>query len=427
MNRVPAPPPLRLAGVHSISGAALLMTLLILSLMTIIVVVFLGTMTLETAAARTNYESQKARAVAMYGMNTAVGQIRAALDTWDDPYKNFATNPPAYFWSMSPGIITRWSYTNVAPLTNYPLFSIGSTNLVNLNAAASDGTYPIIGGASAPNISVYWANVLQNPAANASANNPIVGRYAFWVDDENAKININTADGTYKYTTNSLGIGTPSEVSLQALQQGGANLSTTVATNIVYLARTAGLNSPREILRAAGTAPDLYTNNVFNLTTSSRSPDLNIFGQPKMALMPILGTSANTSTDMVTNAITFQPVREIYPTPSQLPSYAVVNPVNWTVQAYQWYPTNSPAAVRVAWPLTFRGITGLMNSGNYGVGLAPNSAQNGYTQANYCWVNGYMLANYLAGTNCGRPRHQLASLSGNLNQRICRQIFQSAN
>jgi hypothetical protein len=385
----------------------LLISLLMLSLITIIAVAFLGTMNWELSASRRNYDNQKAQALAMLGMKTAVAQLRHGLDTWDNPYANFATNPPTFYWSMSPGLITRWSYSSTTPLTNYPLFSIGTTNLVNLNAVMGDGTYPIAGitnttvaGATAPNISVYWVNVLKNPAnTTASSVNPLIGRYAFWVDDENAKINVNTADGTMKYQTNSLGLGSPSEVSLQALQQGGANLATNVATNIVYLARTTGLNSPKEILRAAGTTPDLYTNNEFNLTAYSRSPDLNVFGQPKMALMPILGTSLYNSTDMTTNGITFQPPREIYPTPSQLSSYPVTNPVNWVAQPNQWYPTTAPAVTRVAWPLAFRGITGVINSGNYDVGLGPGGPNSVYTLTNYCWINGMMLAKYLAGAN----------------------------
>ena len=86
-------------------------------------------------------------------------------------------------------------------MTNFALFSESTgTNLVNLNRALSDGSYPIIGGANPPDVSVKWANVLRDPTKPASATNAIIGRYAFWVDDEGAKINVNTADGTEKYT-----------------------------------------------------------------------------------------------------------------------------------------------------------------------------------------------------------------------------------
>src|SRR5471032_2656125 len=157
------PPLLAKSKQDSCRSSALLISLFMLSLITIIAVAFLGTMNWELSASRRNYDNQKAQALAMLGMNSAVAQLRHGLDAWDNPYVNFATNPPTYYWSMSPGIITRWSYTNTTPLTNYPLFSIGSTNLVDLNAAAGDGTYPIAGitnttiaGATPPNISVYW-------------------------------------------------------------------------------------------------------------------------------------------------------------------------------------------------------------------------------------------------------------------------------
>ena len=153
--------------------------------------------------------------MATTGLHSAIAQIRTALGPWDDPYNNFcggnATSaPPTFFWSVSPGIISRWSYASVTPQNNFPLFSqsaYGDTNLVNLNVPTGDGIYPIIGGVNPPALQVYWADVLQNPSLAPASTNRIIGRYAFWVDDESAKININTADGTLKYQTNSLGLG----------------------------------------------------------------------------------------------------------------------------------------------------------------------------------------------------------------------------
>jgi hypothetical protein len=400
-----SPPLLAHAAQVSRRSSALLISLLMLSLITIIAVAFLGTMTWELSASRRDYDNQRAQALAMLGMNSAMAQVRSALGTWDNPYSNFATNPPSFFWSMSPGIITRWSYSSSSPQSNYPLFSIGSTNLFNLNAAAEDGSYPIAGignsttgSGSAPNISVYWVNVLKTPGnVTAGSSNPLIGRYAFWVDDESAKVNINTADGTLKYTTNSLGLGSPSEISLQALQDNTNALSP--ATNVVYIARTLGFNSPQEILRATNAASDLYSNNVFNITTCSRSPDLNIFGQPKMALMPIQGAALKTATDMTTNGITLRPPVEIYPTPSQLPPYLVVNPVNVKVSPSLWYPSTPATATSEPWPLAFRGQLGLAQNGNVNVGVAANGPAATYIQNNYFWINGMMLADYLAGIN----------------------------
>ena len=271
-------------------GSALVMTLVIIVLITVVTVGYLASVMLETKTAGAGLDQERAYGIAMIGAHQAMSRVREALGPWDDPYKNFATNSPEFYWSVSPGRITRWQYSSLDH-TNYGLFSESDTpDLVNLNRQLADGSYPIIGGGTnPPDVSVKWVNLLRDPSQAAGATNAIIGRYAFWVDDEGAKINVNTADGTEKYTTNSLGIGSPSEVSLQALPQGGANLDSTTAQNIVQIARTSHFSSPREILRASGVTSDVFTSNVFSLTAYSRSPELNIFGQPRVALSPLLG------------------------------------------------------------------------------------------------------------------------------------------
>jgi hypothetical protein len=143
----------------------------------------------------------------MIGVHEAMSRVRDALGPWDDPY-NFC-DEPAFYWSVSPGRLTRFEYITTNS-TSYPLFSESTTtDLVNLNRPLADGSHPIIGGTNVPDVSVKWVNLLKDPSQTANSNNAIIGRYAFWVDSEGAKINVNTADGTAKYT-NSLGIGLPS-------------------------------------------------------------------------------------------------------------------------------------------------------------------------------------------------------------------------
>jgi hypothetical protein len=374
-------------------GSALVMTLVIIVLITVVTVGYLASVMLETKTATSVLDQEKAYGFAMVGAHRAAAKVREALGPWDDPYKNFATNPPPFYWSMSPGRITRWQYSSLSS-SNVALFSESSTtNVINLNRPLSDGSTPIIGGGTnAPDVSVKWVNLPANPAQGFGSNNPIVGRYAFWVDSESAKINLNTADGTAKYTTNSLGIGSPTEVSLQAVPQ----ITASEATNIVQIARTSNFESPREILRAAGVAPTVFTNNVFSITAYSRSPELNVFGQPKMALLPLLGTAwilpddpggTIWATNMVINGITLRPGNEIYPTPAQLPAYSVRNPVTGN-------------SVPVPWPLAFRA------EATQGLGRMQEYRQfhRISTGTNYCYINGALLANYLAGTNsAGQP------------------------
>ena len=401
-------------------GSALVMTLVIIVLITVVTVGYLASVMLETKTAGASLDQERAYGVAMIGVHEAMSRLRDALGPWDDPYKNFATNAPPFYWSISPGRITRWSYTSLTPQTNFALFSESTgTNLVNLNRPLSDGSYPIIGQANAgetnpPAVSVKWANVLRDPSQAAGSNNAIIGRYAFWVDDEGAKININTADGTEKYTTNSLGVGSPSEVSLEVLF-GGTN-GKAPSKEIVAMARTNAFRSPHEILSATNVPPAVYTNNVFALTTYSRSPDLNVFGQPKMALLPIIGGANEFATNMALNGITLRPPTEIYPTPSQLPGYRLTNRYLDEVDTRSW-------------PLAFRQNrtdfnTGLNNPDYYSIRTTSTKLDN------YCYVNGWMLANYLAGTNAAGTRVTWPAFpgpSGRIDRRIRREVHASPN
>ncbi len=146
-------------------GSALVMTLVIIVLITVVTVGYLASVMLETKTAGSSLDQERAYGIAVVGAHEAMARIREALGPWDDPYKNFATNTTNFYWSLSPGRITRWSYTNANPLTNIALFSASSTtNLVNLNRQLADGSYPIIGGATPPEVSVKWANLLRDPS-----------------------------------------------------------------------------------------------------------------------------------------------------------------------------------------------------------------------------------------------------------------------
>ena len=396
-------------------GSALVMTLVIIVLITVVTVGYLASVMLETKTAGSSLDQERAYGIAMVGAHQALAKIRDALGPWDDPYKNFAASNPPFYWSLSPGRITRWSYSSVNPLTNIGLFSESpGTDLVNLNRQLIDGSYPIIGGSNAPEVSVKWASLLRDPTQPASSNNAIVGRYAFWVDDEGAKINVNTADGTEKYTTNSLGIGTPSEVSLGVLLGTNTNGP---AKQVVQMARTNGFTSPREILRVSGVTNTAFADNVFSLTAHSRSPELNVFGEPRLSVAPLLGDDGLDSSNMILNSLTLLPPREIYPTPAQLRPYVISSR----------YDIDPGTSRNHPWPLALRGELGVFPTGinlfhpyAYALREGPRDAPN------YSYNQGFLLANYLAGTNdVGRPL-TWPVFPGSSTRRFCREILAEA-
>ena len=321
----------------SASGSALVITLSVLVLVTILVVGTMAIARVERVSASSHFETRRAKSLAMMGVDNATALIRSACEAGSQTNK---------FWASQPGKITVFQADGtVDAASSRFLFSTNNAAAtVNLNQAGFGGLAPIassnsVGTNAAPTMAVSWEPVLQDPSAAASATNRIVGRYAFWVDDESAKLNVNTADGTAKYTTNSFGPGTPTEASLTALTTGGANIATATAQAIANQsgarytnsASPRPFNDPSEILPVAGSSTNVVADNNFNLTHYSRSPDLNIFGEPKINL---LSTTTNAA-GAVLNAMLGpygtlngnslvglgQPMSCTYPLASQLPVF----------------------------------------------------------------------------------------------------------
>ena len=84
-------------------GSALVMTLVIIVLITVVTVGYLASVMLETKTAGSALDQERAYGVAMIGVHEAMSRVRDALGPWDDPYKNFAVTNPPFYWSVSPG------------------------------------------------------------------------------------------------------------------------------------------------------------------------------------------------------------------------------------------------------------------------------------------------------------------------------------
>ena len=76
-------------------GSALVMTLVIIVLITVVTVGYLASVMLETKTAGSALDQERAYGVAMIGVHEAMSRVRDALGPWDDPYKNFAVTNPA--------------------------------------------------------------------------------------------------------------------------------------------------------------------------------------------------------------------------------------------------------------------------------------------------------------------------------------------
>lgn len=321
------------------AGSALVVTLLLVVLITILVAALASVVFSENRSARLSFDAQQASLITSYALDTALDRIGTALEPFDDPFGAAAS--PEVFWSLAPGRIDHYPLASgqARPVSSQTFdlhsgapFGLAAADVVDLNRADGNGIRPIDNSLSADKtMSVAWMPVLQNPSGTASPTNKLIGRFAFWVDDEGAKINLNTADGTEKASQAlSYGPGTPTEVSLGAVS---GDLTAAMSAGIAQRARNGGFALPGEIEQVPGVPDQIVRDNNFLLTTYSRSPEFNIFNEPRLQLAPTnlrsrAGLAWGDATSIFAsllgsptrpgNLLHRAPVRSVYPSPNQI-------------------------------------------------------------------------------------------------------------
>ena len=299
-------------------GVALVIVLSMIVLITALVVSFTVSMRTERQAARSTSENERTKLVAEAALAHAVSILSSNIP---QPVPPGVTRNPVN-WSISPGMLNiirpgTQDYTQIPLSSNPNADYVSGADDANLNLLqASTNQYPIItadaSGTAYP-MSVAWISLLQSPASPASATNPMVARYAFWIDDENAKININTAYGKPAgMVYSNLTPGTITEASSPAVgpddvvplgHSGSVDLSVLDPSvdprSLLYLLKTYGAAKSPEMIKAVYPGTDaaketFYQNNKFYLTATSRDPEFNVFGKSRLymfaSLPSLLGT-----------------------------------------------------------------------------------------------------------------------------------------
>ena len=313
------------------------MTLLVVSMLTIMVMAYFMTMRTEQLAAHAYANSQRTKLVAQGAVSHGIALLR---DHIPEPalLSESARVAPGENWAVNPGRLTVFDDTgdveyidlhtggaDVAPsLTLDP-----DVYSVDLNEPIPGKTYPSIAsalddegrpdlGAEAPEMRVKWVPLLRDPSEEASPDNPITGRYAFWMDDESSRINFNVAlgkpsRGTYDpqgfWQQYDLGLMTP----LFTQGRGDVEFNRNSRDREWALGKLRSINldvlfeDPRELdsdsllghawLRGFSRYPEAildfvdmeekareewYHGNKFNLTFYSRSPEFNAFGRSRL-------------------------------------------------------------------------------------------------------------------------------------------------
>ncbi|MFV0338411.1 MAG: hypothetical protein ACK5LK_09250 [Chthoniobacterales bacterium] len=263
------------------AGSALVMTLLVLVLVTIAVLAFFVKAQSSQQISNLQTSAFSADQFAKDGLNQAIALLR---------YGTSKTNAAGETntWSSQPGLITRYGTSSNETID---LHTGASTNGVNLNAPMlqdpAEGTITFDATEEMPLAWIYLRkDGTRTTSTNYTATNPIVGRYAFWVDDNSARVNINTA-WTKDATTNTNIAADPSKISLKG---AFPNFTNADLATIQTWRETNAFNSPSDILKAFGTNAPVYVDEVkqarFATTHANSSPssEKTYWGADKIVL-----------------------------------------------------------------------------------------------------------------------------------------------
>lgn len=318
-------------------GAALVLTLIVVSMLTILVMAYFVTMSVEMRAAHAYSDSQRAKMLAQGAVAHGISLLRENIPD-PAPISDSAGTARALNWAVNPGRLAVFDarggveftdlHTGRAEVdpdqTNDP-----DVHSVDLNEPLPGKQYPAIAmaldesglpdpAADIPPMRIEWIPMLQNPAEEASAENPITGRYAFWMDDESARINFNVAlgkparsdsDPQFFWEQYDLGLMTPlftsgrgdveynsgskdrewalgklRSINLDVLFEKPAHLDENGLLGHAWLRGFS--RYPEAILdfveMEEAERREWYHGNKFNLTFYSRAPEFNAFGRSRL-------------------------------------------------------------------------------------------------------------------------------------------------
>ncbi len=186
------------------------MVLLVVSLMSVLMLAYFTSMETENKASVAFANTQRAKIVSHGAVAHAVELLRTNIP---EPalITESAESAPGENWATNPGRLTifddRGNVEHILLHTGEVTEDPSSTDdpnvfSVDLNEPLPGKKYPPIAmgedtveGDPPPSMRVRWVDLLSRPDQPASKENQIAARYAFWMDDESARINFNTALG----------------------------------------------------------------------------------------------------------------------------------------------------------------------------------------------------------------------------------------
>lgn len=253
-------------------GAALIVVLAILVLVSGLVVGMAMAMRKERSASFYHLERLRADLLARQGADYGQALISTAT-----------TN--GRFWVSGPGRIVATPPGSFAGATNLIALSSGLTSNTNSNMAADLNRHGWSGGdrlldPSGGSFGVQWIYVLKDGTyqTTATISTNVVGRFAFWIDDESSRLDISTANERTAVATQ---WADPAQIQMSALP----DLTPANVNTIVSQAAYGAFSTPYEALSMTNTglAGALSTNR-FSITHYTQDPDMNPWGENRILL-----------------------------------------------------------------------------------------------------------------------------------------------
>jgi hypothetical protein len=248
-------------------GVALILTLTILAIILILLMAFVTSMRTERIAARAFADQTRARFMAEGAIDQAIASMQSAMT-------NISANVS---YVTAPGVAYTRNGVGGGGWVPTSLYTTGSS--VDLNGSSNTITgigpgYPING---VP-VNVGWQSVI-----SPTPNSQIIGRFAYWVDDESTKVNVNMTAGP---ATDPTGF-TPEAINLAVPQLFGGNANKIIS----YVTGTRSLDTIESLKLVNGITLATYLKNQFYVTANATSPDLTPWGTKRLNLSQVVATN----------------------------------------------------------------------------------------------------------------------------------------
>ncbi len=263
-------------------GVALIVTLAILAMLTVLLVAFVSNVRTERMAGHAFTEETRARMAAQAAVEMAIYQLRTNLaapncitfvsNTLFDA--NASTNPVTMFYGPS---AASWIPGTTGNPTNFLLLNTLTNKFSALTDSSASNNFNEQGfmfpARFVPNVRVPWTYMANSMSSNSTQTNRSLVRMSWYIDDDSTKININ-------YAGNALGAG-PSHMRTNDFTVGGIDLVGLpyvgpVAANSIVANRA---TSPYETLASVMEAPGVtYVGQYYFTNTTYEGGGVSVYG-----------------------------------------------------------------------------------------------------------------------------------------------------